>query len=1205
MNTNKHAQTPNFPFRRNLLGSIKKFPLKDIGLIFFCFLLSITGIYAQNNALSFDGVDDYAEITAQGTGILGDNSSNSSFTIEMWLKIDDPSAFSTLVSKHSNSTTRKGFFIEKDSNGSLKAGIGNSSNGWSVVSGTDSITIGKWHHVALTYSSTGNNIALYIDGKLQGSALSGFSPVFDDMVNFRLASSEYYSTYSRVVIDEVRIWDTARTAGEINDNMYLETDDSPIGLLVYYSLNQGTAGSDNSGISALIDGSGNGTDAALNNFALTGNGSNFIEGVSSTPSGSGTSTDPYLISTLNNLYWVSQNSSVWGLYFVQTADIDASVTSTWNSGEGFSPIGNSTTKFTGHYNGKGHTVSSLYINRPSVKYVGLFGYFYGATSVDSLRVTNANITGSSYVGPLVGYNTGTVTSCYASGTVSATGTATNDGYIGGLVGYSSKTVSHCYTNTSVTGAYYVGGLAGYNKSTIQNCYALGSVTGTKQYTGGLVGYNYSTGIINNCYSTGVVTGVADVGGLVGKNSKTVSNSFWDKETSGMTSSAGGTGKTTAQMKEESTFTAVGWDFIGPNINGTENIWGISSDYNSGYPHFFQQDDILYIKDISDITVSSAIVAGQINPSSTIDILDHGVCWGLTDNPRLDDNKISLGATSISENFSFSATLTGLESAKQYYTRTYLITTSNDTLFSNVHAFITIGGSGTSADPYRIATLNDLKLLSETSDVWHAYFVQTANIDASETSSWNSGSGFSTIGNSETAFIGRYNGKGHAVNGLFINRPSNKYIGMFGYMKGGSIDSISVTDANIKGFQYTGTLVGYLSFNATVTSCYASGTVSSLSIEIGGLIGESYQSTVNNCHASTSVSGDKYVGGLVGYITYGTLQNSYATGTVTGTGNGSGNGGLLGCNSVGTVTNCYATGTVSGITNSGGLVGYNYGGTLQNCYATGNVTGTGQYTGGLLGNNGTYGTVSKCFSTGIVSGTTNVGGLVGYNTKTVEYSFWDTETSGQFASDGGEGKTTTEMKQQSTFTGVDWDFSSIWAIQEETTYPYFRTASAPAITSVSPNTGSVSGGVPVIITGTNFTGAVSVKFGNTSATGYTVDSDTQITVVSPVGAAGTVDITVTTTGGGTSATNAADQFTYSTATGLGNTGQGILTVYPNPFTDYIIVKLDKVQTLKLFSISGQCLINAIVFEGNNRIDVQSLPKGTYLLKAGNKLVKLVK
>nr|NQU90724.1 T9SS type A sorting domain-containing protein [Bacteroidota bacterium] len=117
---------------------------------------------------------------------------------------------------------------------------------------------------------------------------------------------------------------------------------------------------------------------------------------------------------------------------------------------------------------------------------------------------------------------------------------------------------------------------------------------------------------------------------------------------------------------------------------------------------------------------------------------------------------------------------------------------------------------------------------------------------------------------------------------------------------------------------------------------------------------------------------------------------------------------------------------------GGLFGVNYDGTVSICYSTGSVddaNGNGYEVGGLVGV--AYGgTLSNCYSTCSVDGETFVGGLVGNDdgdTLNVNYCFWDTETSNQSSSAGGTGKTTTEMKTQSTFTTAGWDFTNVWAI----------------------------------------------------------------------------------------------------------------------------------------------------------------------------------
>jgi len=103
--------------------------------------------------------------------------------------------------------------------------------------------------------------------------------------------------------------------------------------------------------------------------------------------------------------------------------------------------------------------------------------------------------------------------------------------------------------------------------------------------GGLVGTNYS--IISSSYAAGDVYADQYVGGLVGSNDAgTVSASLWDTDTSGQSTSAAGTGKTTAEMQTKSTFTDIGWDFVDESINGTEDIWSICEGTN--YPRLLRQ-----------------------------------------------------------------------------------------------------------------------------------------------------------------------------------------------------------------------------------------------------------------------------------------------------------------------------------------------------------------------------------------------------------------------------------------------------------------------------------------------------------------------------------------------------------------------------------------------------------------------------------------
>jgi hypothetical protein len=299
-----------------------------------------------------------------------------------------------------------------------------------------------------------------------------------------------------------------------------------------------------------------------------------------------TTATAYQIKTLGNLAWLHNQaavSSTGSKYYKLMNDIDATETACWDDDgtttatlEGFNPIGgtNSSYAFKGVFLGQGHKITGLVINRSSTIYVGLFGYIESIGRVSNLGLVGGSVTGSSYVGGLTGYNYGTVSNCYATGAVSG-----SDENVGGLVGCNDKSVSDCYATGAVLGSGgRVGGLVGYNSwGTVSNCYTTGAVTGSSSDVGGLVGFN-SSGTISNCYAIGAVTGTGWVGGLVGYNysddeepSKpaSVTDSYWDTQTTGQASSAGGgTGKTTADMKQQATFS--GWDFT--------SVWDILDSY---------------------------------------------------------------------------------------------------------------------------------------------------------------------------------------------------------------------------------------------------------------------------------------------------------------------------------------------------------------------------------------------------------------------------------------------------------------------------------------------------------------------------------------------------------------------------------------------------------------------------------------------------
>ncbi|WP_168118779.1 S-layer homology domain-containing protein [Paenibacillus sp. HB172176] len=304
--------------------------------------------------------------------------------------------------------------------------------------------------------------------------------------------------------------------------------------------------------------------------------------------GSGTESNPYIIMTAAQLDEVRNDL---GAHYKLGANIDlAPYLSDGGAGytkwgaAGWDPIGYEEFScfndfdpescfpkyyyFTGSFDGNGYTISHLTINR-SEEYIGLFGDSSGA-QFTNVKLEDIDVTGYSFSGGLVGKLTDsdTIDRSYASGKVQGMN------LVGGLVGgsYGNSTVSESYTAVDVKGTgAYIGGLIGLNYANINNSYATGSVEGHDQ-AGGLVGL-FAIGTINTSYAIGAVTGGDPSGGLVGKvmSNGVVANSYYDASTTGQSDTDKGTGRTTAEMWQQSTYS--GWDFT--------NVWTIEE--GTDYP----------------------------------------------------------------------------------------------------------------------------------------------------------------------------------------------------------------------------------------------------------------------------------------------------------------------------------------------------------------------------------------------------------------------------------------------------------------------------------------------------------------------------------------------------------------------------------------------------------------------------------------------
>jgi hypothetical protein len=401
-------------------------------------------------------------------------------------------------------------------------------------------------------------------------------------------------------------------------------------------------------------------------------------------------------------------------------------------------------------------------------------------------------------------------------------------------------------------------------------------------------------------------------------------------------------------------------------------------------------------------------------------------------------------------------------------------------------------------PIMIHDFDDLLMIGKVpTHPLDGYYALANNIDASPSREMNEGMGFEPIGRliyddnwnaiEDTKFTGTFDGRGYVIHDLYINRPNDQRVGLFGQLGeylgvSGVVRGLGLENVEIIGHYNVGSLAGYAF--STITDCYSTGIITGMADEeqyggeyIGGLVGIG-DGTITNSYFTGEVSGRVRVGGLVGRYSSGSIINSYSTGTVIGgidmvvlLSVNEGVGGLVGViNGSVTIEKSYSTATVTGAAYVGGLVGSNFLGAIRNSYATGTVSSTATDrvgfsgegdVGGLVGvsaGGAMYGhppsTIRNSYATGTVNksgspGTSNgqpiwMGGLLG-NARGVEItdSYWNTETSGhtsnQIASIAGEGRTTAEMTTQTTFT--DWDFGEVWAIDPtgiiNNGYPYLR------------------------------------------------------------------------------------------------------------------------------------------------------------------------
>lgn len=575
----------------------------------------------------------------------------------------------------------------------------------------------------------------------------------------------------------------------------------------------------------------------------------------------------------------------------------------------WNPIGGSH-PFKGIFDGNGHTVSDLYINSSGYN-LGLFGQVDGAEIknvtvqgnvtgfyeegnsqsgqyvglVLGVGTSNTKLENCESVGSVAGYknvggiagivpNGGTITMCTNRATV--TGLGQNSEYVGGIVGY-GQGFSLCANFADITSeGSSVGGLAGQLNPNSQgqgmsDCMNVGNVIG-KQNVGGLAGSCYAPNNVNN-YSTGRVEATNRyagllVGGYGNDPSKAFKNTYYVKE---------------GQVVENGTTTA------GRYYGGSNTISAPA--------------EAVYQADVASGKLANLLAS--VNNTWGQDLEQENAY------PVLNGKAVYFSGSKLCNGHLLSEAYTNDETQKTVtpaHSQEYV-----DGGFCTVcHESRVLHGTGIVDDPFLISSVAQLEYLRDQSNMGsgkitaHAKLVNDIDLAYASASNW-----IPVSKSNSNGFAGTFDGNGHCIKNLYSSFNQGGYVGLFGYVYGGTIKNLTVEGVIESPCSNQGMIAGY-SYGGNYYNCVAKGRINtSGSYFVGGIAGNISKSgssnpVVQGCASYVDiVSTGTYTAGLVGMAGNGINMEACANyGNVTGTANVGGLMGYYNPNSESHITNCY-------------------------------------------------------------------------------------------------------------------------------------------------------------------------------------------------------------------------------------------------------------------------------------------------------------
>ena len=380
--------------------------------------------------------------------------------------------------------------------------------------------------------------------------------------------------------------------------------------------------------------------------------------------GSGTEQKPFLIESVENLYYlasqVNSGKDYENIYFCLSNDIDLK----GRKENQWQPIGNNASPFRGNFNGNNFEIKNLYIENPVLDYAGLFGCIHSG-KIENLGISVTSfVKGKDYTGGIVGYQMdGNIYNCHNQASVNG------NNNVGGIVGYQyNVSIQSCYNTGAVSGRLYIGGIAGmaYAKAQIYNCYNVGNISG-ENHAGGIVGkidgYN-SKSMINSCYQVSMLNKIELVGTGI---SVEISNSYYT-DVSGFRNERFGNILTSEQMKSDSFVVLL-------NSLGNKWIEDKLPYVNSGYPILTSMKySGIFTNEPTEIKEKEAILWGNFTAKNE-KILQKGFEYKAED---------ALQFTLILADFeTFSLNLTDLKPYTKYEYRAFVITDKGKIVGKNI------------------------------------------------------------------------------------------------------------------------------------------------------------------------------------------------------------------------------------------------------------------------------------------------------------------------------------------------------------------------------------------------------------------------------------------------------------------------------------------------------------------------------------------